>query len=163
MSKLYKVDNEFTVAHFMADVRTGQEIDSWPPHITLLAPFLDREYRAMAGFMETVEDTEAIKAHFGIRQLGAVALFGNENDIQVRPIVGEGAVALGVMHGLLLARFHGKIIDPRFSGGNYRPHTTIVPGYPDPGEGAELSVDSMCLVRDGGEQPDVIVAAEKLR
>lgn len=161
--KTYKVDNVYTVAHFMSDVRTGQELTRWPHHITLLAPFRDREYKAMAGFMETVEDMEAIKAHLGVRKLGAVALYGDNNDIAVRPIIGEGAVSLGVMHGLLLARFHGKIIEPKYSGSNYHPHVTIPSDYPDFTEGSELCVDSLCLVRDGGDEPDVIIAAEKLR
>jgi len=160
MAKIYKTDHTYTAAHFMGDVKTGQTFDEWWPHITLLAPFRAREYEAMAGFMMTVEDMESIQVQLGVRKLGEIALYGDNNDIPVRPIVGEGAIALGVMHGLLLARFHDKIIDPRYSGSNYHPHVSIKPNHIDPGE-KELSVDSLCLVHDGGSGPDTIVAAEK--
>lgn len=159
MAKAYKVEHRYMVAHLIGDVRTGETFESWGPHITLLPWFAANEPKALDGFIETAYDMEACRVHLASSRIGALALYGEQNDVPVRLIEGDGAVALGVMHGLLLARFHGRLQNREYIGGLYRPHIALKAGAPDLPE--ELTVDSLCLIRHDGAVK-TIVGAEKL-
>ncbi len=150
------------VAHLIADVRTGDQFEQWPPHVTLMPWFTAREYDALAGFMRTVEDMEECRASVIAGKLGSRALYGDANDVQVSLLEGPGAVSLGVTHGLLLARFHGGLDDKKYIGGLYSPHIAEIKGdkpfvCPD-----TLVINSLCLIRRD-EKHKTVVAAEMLR
>lgn len=156
-AKTYKKVNRYTVSHIMTDIRVGDTFESWPMHITLLPWFRAREYEAISGFMATVDDMEVCNGMLGERALGSTVMYG-AGDVSVRPV--RDSTPIGVVQGLLLARFRDKIIDPSYTAGAFSPHVDI--RQADPGEGFTFALDSLCLIRRD-DKNKLVVGAEKLR
>lgn len=164
--KTLRQEGDFFVAHIMADVVTEDTMDRLPPHITLLQPFRTLGATAVSGFIETLADIEALEAHVGERHFGKSDYFGENNDILVRPIVGEGALSLMAIHVLFLARFRPFVIgDLKYAGQRYRPHMTIQSKSDDldPGERARICVDSACLINKSESGGYMVYSADRFK
>lgn len=159
--KSLRYEGKFFIAHVMDDVVTEQTMESLPPHITLLPPFRALGCTAVAGFLETIKDVEALEAHIGERVFGKPEYYGDENEVPVRPIVGEGALSLMAIHVLFLARFRSSLCDLSYVGQHYHPHMTIKSEENDPGEGASINVDSACLIYKPESGGFMIYSADK--
>lgn len=159
--KSLRQEGEFFVAHVLDDVATEQTLESLPPHITLLPPFRALGCTAVAGFIETMKDVEALEACVGECVFGSPEYFGDNNEILVRPIVGEGALSLMAIHALFLARFRSSVCDLSYVGQRYRPHLTIKSQESDPGEGTSIKVDSACLIYKPENGNYMIYSADK--
>ena len=159
--KTSRYEGDFFIAHIMENVITEQSLESLPSHITLLPKFRALGCTAIAGFIETLKDIEALDAHIGPRVFGESKYYGKNNEVPVRTIVGEGALSLMAIHTLFLARFRPSIYDLSYVGQRYRPHMTIQSNESDPGEGANINIDSACLIYkpEGGDY--IIYAADK--
>lgn len=161
--KTLRQEGKFLVAHIIGDARTGREFEKLPPHITLLPPFKEFGHVAVHGFLKASRSTELIGAHIGAREFGPVKYLGAENDIPTRPITGEGSIALLAIHMLYLANFPYST-PLGWAGHRYQPHLTIVSEELDPGEGANICVDSACLLRKMEDNDNWLVyQADKLK
>lgn len=141
------------VAHLIEPTNVGDTFEAWPLHITLLPWFRTAQTWAEEVFRRCAADLRACRVVLGARQLGPVALFGEAEDIPVRPI--GDSTALGVAHGVLLASLHPFLDDKTYIGGSYNPHVTIR-NNPDPGEGAEIDIATLSLIRHGVNHKTVV-------
>lgn len=141
------------VAHLIEPTDVGVTFAAWPLHITLLPWFRTEEVWAEEVFRRCAADLRACRVVLGARQLGPVALFGEAEDIPVRPI--GDSTALGVAHGVLLSNLHPFLDDKTFIGGSYNPHVTIR-NNPDPGEGAQIDIATLSMIRHDGEHKTVV-------
>jgi hypothetical protein len=152
--KTYDEKNRFMVAHLVGEHRTGETFTTWPQHITVMPWFSATEYEALMGFADSIKVIESVPVKINAVDLGYSAKYGHEHSTNVRPI--RDSVAIGVMHGILLAHFGKAVIDKTFVGGRYSPHMTV--NDQDPGLGAAYVIDSLCLVKHAVKHKTIIAA-----
>lgn len=140
-------NSRLMIAHFVDPLAEGRHFDKWPLHLTILPWFHDSESESIHNLEQTAEKMCACKIALGevaIKTLGQIEMFGDECNIPVRCV--NNSTSLGVIHGMLLGYFQDKLEDKTYIGGRYNPHVTIREND-DPGEGSEICIDKISLVK----------------
>lgn len=148
------ITDRYIIAHLLDDeVIAGGRFSKWPLHVTILPWFLDHPDETMQKLAVAVEDMRACRVSVGARILGPIAMYGDDEDVPVRPI--NNSTAVGVTHGILLTSFHSGLEDRTYVGGGYNPHLTIRDNN-DPGEGFEFLLGSLSLIRHDGDAKTIV-------
>lgn len=134
------------VAHLL-EPAGGDNFVNWPLHITLLPWFNYQESLAAEEIEIITERIGKYRLSLGRAALGNIEMFGENNDIPARRVIGPGALFLSIVHRALLDCFDDNLIDKQqYVGVGYVPHVSVGDDR-DPGESDIISVDNISLIK----------------
>lgn len=114
-------------------------------HITVTPPVTEREDAPLASVVDELRKRARLIGTFTI-SIADIAMFGADNTIAVRKISDPSGMLMHTHRRMMDALAgYGYQVDPTYTGVNYHPHTTLIPGHEDPS--GTIHVDNLVIAR----------------